>query len=398
MSASQYRFVSGLLVGAVAIGLSAPTAGQERGRQAIQVSGVFKAADLAAGTITVTMTSGDGRRTGELREPVTMDKAFALAKDVEIVAGGRGGVSSARGNGGLFREVKLADLSSGINVALTLSADEKTVVSVLAEGPMVRGRIKSVEADKNSVTILLPGRGGRERGEPAAADEKSYTVATDAEIAVDEGRGGRFSIKEARLTDLAQGALVTARLSVDLKQIQFLVAEGPSYQGTIKAIDPAKNTLILVVRPARGDDAGEEQALTLPNDAAVLLDDGKGRRLSLKEGKIADVPVGAAATVRLSVNQALVTQLRVEGPTLIGQLKSVDADKGTIVVAMPRGRGEDPEEKSLTLAKDARINVEGTDSSLANLKVGENPLMVSVRLSLDQKTVQAVVARQSRSR
>jgi hypothetical protein len=130
----------------------------------------------------------------------------------------------------------------------------------------------------------------------------------------------------------------------------------------------------------------------------VILDDGKGRRLSLKEGKIADVPAGAAATVRLSLNQTLITQIRVEGPTVFGQLKTVDADKGTLGIAIPKGRGEDPEEKTFVVAKDARINVEGADSTLANLKVGDSPLFVSLRLSLDQKTVQAVVARQRQGR
>jgi hypothetical protein len=355
---------------------------------------MFKSADAGAGTIIVTVPTGDGRAARERREqPMTSDKTFSLAKDVEIASPSRGGFSFGRGGSGLFKAVKLTDLAPGVNVALTLSPDEKTVTSVLAEGPMVRGQLKLVDAAKNSLTITSPGRGGRERGEPPTAEEKSYTVAPDAEIAIDDGRGGRFSIKEARVTDLAQGAIVMARLSVDLKQIQFLVAEGPSRQGTVKSIDAAKNTLTLSAAPGRGDEAGEEVTLTVAPDAMVLLDDGKGRRLSVKEGKIADVPAGAAATVRLSLNQALVSQIRVEGPTVMGQLKSVDADKGTIIISIFKGRGQQPEEVSFTVAKDARINVDGADSSLANLKVGDVPPFVQLRLSLDQKTVQAVVAR-----
>src|SRR5439155_22139802 len=109
--------------------------------------------------------------------------------------------------------------------------------------------------------------------------------------------------------ELATGALVTARLSVDRKQIQFVLAEGPSYRGTIKALDAAKRTLTLLVRPPRGDDTGEEHTLTVASDAVVLIDDGKGRRLSLKAVKLADVPAGSAAALKLSADQSAVTML-----------------------------------------------------------------------------------------
>lgn len=255
-----------------------------------------------------------------------------------------------------------------------------------------------MDGSKNSITLILPGQGGRERQE-AAAEEKTFTVPTDAEIAVDDGRGSRFfSVKEAKLTDLAQGALVTARLSINQKQIQSVLAEGPSYFGTIKALDAAKKTFTLLVRPGRGDDAGEEHTLTLSSDAVILLDDGKGRRLSLKQVKLADVAVGSTAAVKLSMDQSLVTLLRAEGALMAGQLKSVDADKGTIVIAIPKGRGEEPDEKTLTLAKGARIVIDGSESKLADLKIGENPTMVQLRLSLDQKSVQAVIAHQTKPR
>src|SRR5207244_634994 len=128
---------------------------------------------------------------------------------------------------------------------------------------------------------------------------------------------------------------VSARLSVNGKQIQSLLAEGPSLQGTVKALDAAKKTLTLVVRPARGDEGPQEQTLSISPDAVVLLDDGKGRRLSLQRAKLAEVPTGAVATVKLSVDQNAVMQIRAEGPTVIGQLRAVDADKGVVVIAIP---------------------------------------------------------------
>jgi hypothetical protein len=68
-----------------------------------------------------------------------------------------------------------------------------------------------------------------------------------------------------------------------------------------------------------------------------LLDNGKGRRLSIKPGKLADVPVGATVTVRLAVDQSFVMFLRAEGGTMTGHLKAVDPDKGIVVLTFPKG-------------------------------------------------------------
>ena len=404
MSASTHRYFAGLLVAAAMAGLAIPAGAQVRGpeRQRHEVAGMFKSADAAAGTITVTVIVGEGGRGRENREPpMTKDETYPLAKNAELAVAAGGAFSGGgRGAPGLFKEIKLAELAPGVRVGLSLAADDKTVESVVAEGPMVRGQLKAVDAGKNSVTILLPPQGerGRDGGAAPAGEEKTFTVTPDAEIAVDDGRGGRFTLRPSRLADLAQGSFVTARLAIDLKQIQFILAEGPTYQGAIKAIEPTKNSLTLTTRPARGDDAGAEHSLTIATDALVLVDDGRGRRLSVKQAKLTDVPVGATATVRLSADQSLVTLLRVEGPMLIGQLKGVDAAKGVITIAIPKGRGEEPEEKSLTIAKDAPVWIDGAASTLANLKAGDTPQFVQLRLSLDQKTVQAVQARQAGSR
>jgi hypothetical protein len=387
----NYRSAVYLLMAAVGMIAATVADGQERRpQQRHEIGGVVKSVDATAGTITIAVPVGGRERE---REPAMEEKSFSLAKDVEVAVG-----ASAGRAGGLFKEAKVADLAAGTRVALTLSADQKTVESILAEPPIVRGTVKSVDGSKNSLTIATPTQRGRGEEGPAN-EEKTYTLTKDAEVAVDDGRGSRFfSIKEAKLTDLAQGSIVTARLTLDQKQIQWVLAEGPSYMGTIKAIDAAKKTLTLVGRPPRGDDAGEEHALTLATDAVVLIDDGRGRRLSVKPGKLADVQVGSAAVVKLSVDQSLVMFLRAEGATVTGQLKGVDADKGIITIAIPKGRGEEPEEKSYPLAKDARIMIDGAESTLADLKIGDNPPIVQLRLGLDQKTVQAVNAHQVRSR
>jgi hypothetical protein len=380
MSARKHGIAGWLLVAAFVTGGAGPTAGQDRGRgpQRSEARGIVKSIDTGAGTITVS--------TGERRGEPVVDKTYSLAKNVEVAIG------ASSGRGGLFKEGKLADLTAGVGITLTLSADEKTVESILAEEPSVRGRLTAVDTAKNTLTMSVAVRRDQE------GEERTYALAPDVEVAVDDGRGSRFSIKEAKLTDLARGAEVTVRLSIDRKQVQGVLAEGPTSYGTIKALDPAKNTLTLVVRPPRGDDAGEERTLAVSSDAVVLLDDGKGRRLSLKRVKLTDLPAGSAAAVKLSVDQTVIMSIRAEGSTLSGLLKAVDPDKGIIVLAIPKGRSEEPEEKTLTVAKDARIALDGAESKLTNLKVGDPGTAVQLRLALDQKTVQSITAQQLRPR
>ena len=93
-------------------------------------------------------------------------------------------VASSRGPG-LFKEARLADLAAGTTVRLSLSADQKVVDNIIAEEPTLRGVLKTVDARKN--TLVLSMQAGRE----PAAEEKSFVLASDAEIVVDDGRGRR---------------------------------------------------------------------------------------------------------------------------------------------------------------------------------------------------------------
>jgi hypothetical protein len=375
MSATRRGIAGCLFAAAVVIGVTERAPGQFRdfSREAPrpEVRGVLKSVDAAAGTVTISI--GRGRE-------ATTDMTYSLAKDAEVVVGS--------GRGGLFKEVKLADLSQGTVVSLSLSADQKAVEGLVAEEPVVRGVLKSVDPAKNTLTVA-----GQPRGREQAAEDTTYAVAPDAEIAVDDGRGRRLSFKEARLSDLASGAVVVLRLSLDRKQVHGVLAEGANLYGVVKAVDPTRNTVTLVLRQPRGDDAGEERVLTVAGDALVLLDDGKGRLLSLKAGKLGDVPAGAAAAVKLSADQAQVMSLRAEGPTVTGRLKVVDPTKGTITITQPRGRGEEPEEKTFAVAPGARITNEGGPAKLADLKAADDGPMIQLRLSMDQKAVQAIVAR-----
>ena len=84
-------------------------------------------------------------------------------------------------------------------------------------------------------------------------------------------------------------------------------------------------------------------------------------------------------------------QLRAEGRRLPGLLKTVDPAKGTITVATFVARGENPEEKTYTVAKDARIMFEGNLVKLADIKIDGDGSPAQLQLSLDQNNVQSIV-------
>ncbi len=341
-----------------------------------EIRGVVKSID--AGTITVTMGGG--------REVAAAEKTYTLTKSVEVAVG------SAFRFGGAYREASIKDIAQGAVVSLSLTADQKSVDGILAEEPTVRGILKSVDAKKRTVTMTT-GPAQREQ----AAEDKAFTIAADADIAIDDGRGRRFSIREGKLEELAEGTIITARLSLDKGRVNSILAEGATIMGVIKSIDADKRMVTLTTRPARGDDAGEERTVAVAKEAAILVDDGKGRRLSVKEAKLAYVAVGSMVMAKLSVDQSFVMMLKAEGPTVFGLLKAVDAKKGTITIAIPKGR-DDADEKTYTLAKDAGITLDGNSTTLADLKIGENGPYVQLRLTLDQKTVRSLTARQPGAR
>src|SRR5207248_2293837 len=136
----------------------------------------------------------------------------------------------------------------------------------------VRGVLKAVDVAAGTLTVS--GSEGRQ-----AAAEKTYPVAKDVEVALgaEAGRLGLF--KAGKLADLAPGATVTLRLTVDQKQAQGVLAEGPSVFGVVKTVDAGNHSITVVQGPGRGGEAGEERTLEVARDAQVVLDDGKGRRL-----------------------------------------------------------------------------------------------------------------------
>ncbi len=381
-----HRLIAGSLVVLAAVVGTANHANAQaggRGPARSEVRGVVRSLDVAAGMITVSVFEG--------RMPVK-ELTYPLAKDVEVVIGGGGDRRVAF----VLKEGKLADLIPGVSVALTLSADNAVVEAIAAEGPTVRGRLTGVDLTKNTITVSVVSA-SRERGEQTVED-KTYALPADAEIAVDDGRGRRFSVKEGKVADLATGATITVQLSLNQKQAVSVQVEGPNISGVVKSVDPGRHSLTVSFGGGgrgRSQEQALEQTVELAGDAVVLLDDGRGRRLSVKEGKLADVPVGAAVNLRMSVDQRYATLVRAEGPVLPGQIRAVDATAGTVTIARV-SRGENLDAKTLPVAKDARIVIDGIEAKLADIKVSDTGPFATLRLSLDQKTVQSILAGQSR--
>lgn len=373
MTATFLRFervVHGALVIALSLASTSLVFGQGREAPRTQVRGVVKSID--AGNIT--LAAGFGRDTA-------VDRSFAVSPNAEVVVG-----NPFAGRGGLFQEAKIAEVTTGTTVVLSLSADEKTAESIVAEEPQVRGVLKQVDVTAKTLTIETQ---ASRREEPAEA--LTFAVSDDAELAIDDGRGKRFSIREAKLPEFAPGAMVTATISLNRKTLRSLLAEGPAVTGTVKAYDANTRTLTLTGRNREGME--QDRVIVVAEDASLVVDDGKGKRLSVKAGKPADVAVGSNATARLAVDQSRVMQLRIEGPTVFGQFKSADEANQTITISLFRNRTEPPEERTIKVAKDARITNDGTETTLGNLKAAENGPFVQIRLSLDQLTAQSIVSR-----
>lgn len=341
------------------------------------VRGVVEAVDAEKGTFDVNV--GFGRL-----EPAK--RTFLLGKNTEI------GIN--RGSGrfvrGAIRTGKRTDLVPGVVVQLHLAPDEKTVEYLVAEGPMVHGTIKAVDAGNHTLTLTwsVP---SRERGEAPQQEEKTYTVDAKTEIGTDDGLGRLFSLKAVKLAELPVGAHAALHLSIDLKHVQTVVAEGATVSGKVKSVDADKKQITLTTRAGRGDEGAEEKTYDVTSDAEVLLDDGKGRYFSVREGKLGDIPAESMVVLRLTPDQQKAVIVRAEGPSISGAIKAVDADKHTITVLTGRNRDGTPaEEKTLPVAKDARIIIDGKESKLADVKADENGHPAGLKLSLDQKVVHTI--------
>jgi hypothetical protein len=249
---------------------------------------------------------------------------------------------------------KLADVTEGAVATIRLSA-EKQAVLIYVEGPPLAGLLKSVDGKAHTVTVTLATK-------TKETTDKTFEVSKEAGIAIDDGVSEKGK-KNHKLADLTTGSIVTLKLSGDQKVVAQISAQGQSHNGTVKSVDGKKNTL--TVDLLEGKDV-VEKTFEVSKDARVLIDDGKGKKTPDNEAKLADVKAGGLVTLRLSLDQKAVVAIRVEMSTVQAVLKSVDAQKNTVTVTIHR-KGEQPEEKTYQLVKDASVQVDGQNAKLADL-------------------------------
>jgi hypothetical protein len=322
------------------------------------IQGTLKAADAGKSTITATVALTKG-------EPAT-DKTFAVAKNARLFIDDGQAPDKSQPR----KQPGLADLPANAVVYLKLSADRKVVGSIRAEGQTVTGLVKAVDGARNTITITIS-----IKGEPQVDRlDRTFPVAKAAQVFIDDGKSkDKAKPADARgVADVPVGAQVALRLSLDGQSVVAIVAEGPSVQGTVKAVDVGKNTLTL-----HDKEVEEGKTYGVLPDAAVFLD-GKGERK-----KLSDVPVGSVVDLKLLAGQKTAREIRAYGPTVTG---SVAGNAGNDSITLRDKEGE----KTFAVARDARILIdEKTAGKLTDLIDGT---VAQLRLSADQTTALEVRA------
>jgi beta-lactamase regulating signal transducer with metallopeptidase domain len=237
----------------------------------------------------------------------------------------------------------------------------------------VYGQVKAIDAAGN--TITLGGKGF----------EKTFSVAPDARVILDDGTGDRFGFQPGKLADVAEGLPVTLRLSTDQKVVGVWI-EGPSLKAVLKSVDAANHLLTVAVSVAKGEPLQDKTFEVAKNAKLVIAaDKGKDKTAAPPPAKqLTDLPAGAALLLKLSADQKVVGRIQVDQPSVHGTLKSVDATKHQVILRLKSGKDEAGEEHTYDLAKDVKVTIDGQVAKLSDLPT-EAP--ATIKLSFDQKEV-----------
>lgn len=239
----------------------AQTAGQKpKGDAAPSLHGFIQEVNTSKQTITV--VTGDKQN--------KMERTFPLAKDVKVL------LREGKDKNQPVTEGKVSDLSAGMAANLQLSADEKTVVAVTPLPMSLTGGVVAVDAGKRQLTIRVKDKTG-------GSGEKTYQLADNAPVLLNDGLKKGDPDTEGKLDDLAEGVSVQMQISLrDRTKVLAVRVHGGSLRGTVKGLDTGNNTITLTVKE---DAQVVDKTLTLIANARV---DG-------------DLVVGDTAQVRLSV-------------------------------------------------------------------------------------------------
>jgi RNA polymerase sigma factor (sigma-70 family) len=382
MLLTKVKIVTAVLLAVATLGMGAgwlthqalaqkPTSAAVKGadkKDRTEVSGVVKAVDASRNTVTL----HPGK---ESLEPRT----FTVAGDAQVL------LDDGTGDKLGFQEGRLADLSEGASVTLRLSEGQK-VVRIWAEGPTIQGALKAADAGKGTITATV----AMTKGEPAT--DKTFTIARNARLFIDDGQAPDKSqpTKQPALADLPANAVVYLKLSADRKVVGSIRAEGQSVTGLVKAVDGAKSTITITIS-VKGEPQVDriDRTFAVAKAAQVFIDDGKPKDKAKPADVrgIADVPVGAQVTLRLSLDGQSVVAVVAEGPSVFyGTVKAVDVGKNTLTLH-DKVLGE----KTYRVINGAVVFLDGKGEAkkLADVPVGA---VVDLKLLADQKGVREIRA------
>ena len=242
--------------------------------------------------------------------------------------------------------------------------------------PSVAGTVKAVDASANTITLE-----GKKKKDGTTDPDQTVAVAKDAKINVDG---------EAKaLADVKVGAKVHLILTADRKTATAANVTGETIAGTVKAVDATAGTITLEGKKKKNGTTDPDQTIAVAKSAKVSID-GEAKTL-------ADVKAGVQATLALTVDQKTALAVNVGGkkkgnpgaPTVGGTVKAVDASANTITLAGQKKKdGTTDPDRTVAVAKDAKVSVDGEAKALADVKVGERANLI---LTADQKTATAVV-------
>jgi RNA polymerase sigma factor (sigma-70 family) len=374
------------------------------------ISGILKAVDAEKNTLTITHKDGDktftltkdasivnNGRPGNLtdlpiRAFVTLNLlADQTARSIEAVGPHAGGVLKAvdaftktitfddKGvertlsvtkNANITidnRPAKLTELPPGCLVSLSWFLDQKTARNLEAGGRQYIGvPVKAVDVSKNTITF------GEERA-PAEVAGKTFPVAKHAMIRID-GEDGK------QLAGIPPGALTNPILSADQKIVCYISAEGRGLMGgLVKAVDATQNTIAFEEQWGPPELTGK--TFTVAKNASIQIDG--------KPAQLMAVPRGAVVNLTLGVDQKTVGMIQAEGRQFMGvPVKAVDAVQNTITIDDNRAPAE-LAGKTLPVAKDAAISVDGKPAKLASVPPGVG---VNLLMSADHSAARQIAA------
>jgi ferric-dicitrate binding protein FerR (iron transport regulator) len=183
--------------------------------------------------------------------------------------------------------------------------------------------------------------------------------------------------KPAKLASLAKGMQV--RIQKNNKgELVSITTEGPTVNGTIKAVAAGKITL-----------EGGGRAFVIEKDTDYAVPANARITVGRQIAQLSDLKPGHGVMLKLSIDRksALVITsmgLRQErSPTALGEIKAIDVKAGTITLSAGRGN----QERTLTLGEDVRVIIDGRPAKLGDLKIGT---WIGVRLDREGRTVQTI--------